>query len=106
MTRAPSVSRALVAALRAVPLGPEDQAATALAKGYAAGIDADRAELARLGPPLLAVLAALRMTPAARAAVVKGGAPGGGTDGGPLGQLRALRGTRADRAASMDTSAS
>ena len=105
MTRAPSVSRALVAALRAVPLGPEDQAATALAKQYAAQID-DGADLSKLGPPLLAVLAALRMTPAARAAVVKGGAPGGGTDGGPLGQLRALRGTRADRAASMDTSAS
>jgi len=100
------VKHALDAALRAGLVDARDAAVYALAKGYAAGIDADRAELARLGPPLLAVLAALRMTPAARAAVVKGGAPGGGTDGGPLGQLRALRGTRADRAASMDTSAS
>lgn len=60
------------AALGALPLGPGDAAASHLARAYAAALDrprlvADRDEtLDRVGPKLLAALAALGGTPAAR----------------------------------------
>lgn len=95
-TRSPSLSRALSAALRETAGEKLDGATVALAKRYAAAIDEDPAQLARLGPLLLAALAALGMTPAARAAVVKGDAKGGGTvePGSPVTDFRARAAAR------------
>lgn len=79
------------AALGALPLGPGDAAASHLARAYAAALDrprlvADRDEtLDRVGPKLLAALAALGGTPAARHRMT-GRAhtpPGGDTEDAP-----------------------
>ncbi|MGH9252333.1 MAG: terminase small subunit [Acidimicrobiales bacterium] len=72
---------ALTAALKDVELEAKDGVAVALARTYARTIDADAKALWRLGPRLLEVLIQLRMTPAARAAVVKEAqSDGGGSD--------------------------
>jgi hypothetical protein len=119
-TTSPRIGRALSAALKAAPPEPRDNATVALAKRYAALMDdvertaAELAELraddestaaalarlrarvdgyavaAELGPKLLAALAALGLTPAARA-VAKGGAPGGTQQSGPADALARLR---------------
>lgn len=64
---------ALAAALKDVEVEAKDGAAVALARTYAKTIDADAKALWRLGPRLLEVLVELRMTPKARASVVKEG---------------------------------
>ena len=79
------------AALGALPLGPGDAAASHLARAYAAALDrprrvADRDEtLDRVGPKLLAALAALGGTPAARHRMTgrPHTPPGGDTDDAP-----------------------
>lgn len=101
-TKPPSTTRALQAALRAARPAPGDAAAVALAKRYAALIDRaeelaeelsglhaeddDQAKVlaalkakvdaqavaSDLGPKLLGALTALKLTPAARAAVAAG----------------------------------
>jgi len=123
-SRSPSLTRAVSAAIREAQLGPVDSGAAALARRYAALIeDAERisrelAEIqaeddgqrqvlaglraavhaqtvaADLGPKLLAALAALGLTPAARAAGKGGGAGGSAAGGGRdvLAELRAKRG--------------
>lgn len=88
-TKPPSVSRALALALRATRTAPEDAAAVALARHYAALIDETPAALQKIGPLLLSALAALGMTPAARQAVAKGGDPARGSD--VVARLRAVR---------------
>ena len=94
-TRRGPLSRALADALKDVPLLPRDSAGAALAKSYAAAIDAadePGEALDQLGPKLLAVLVQLGMTPAGRGAK-------GGTSGAPvaskLDELRARREQRA-----------
>lgn len=89
----PSHTEALAGALAALDLETVDDAAKRLALGYAAMIDADATALQRVGSHYLAVLAALGLTPAARASLAKGG-----TDGGTPG-LDDLARLRADRAA-------
>lgn len=67
-------------ALAELTIAPADKAAAELALTYARRIDGIRddggelvpGDLSKLGPPLLAVLEALGMTPRARAAQVKG----------------------------------
>jgi hypothetical protein len=100
------ISPAVAETVKVLPKVILDRAAVRLAERYAAEIDAaaDRepcAEcdqrrpdeaLAKYGPLLLAVLAALGATPASRAAAVKGGSP---NVSGPT----ALDRLRADRAA-------
>lgn len=123
--RTPSIGRALAAALRDAQPGPRDAGAVALAKRYAALLDGAAEALAMaealvaeddsqarvihalqerlsahevagdLGPKLLAVLAALGLTPAARAAA-KGGATDGGRSRG-ADVLAELRGRRTGR---------
>lgn len=68
---------------------PRDRAVLDLALAYAKAIDDGEADLAKVGPALLAALEALRLSPRARAAAMKGG-----TDdkaGSPLDQLAARR---------------
>jgi hypothetical protein len=67
------VETAVRAGLRGVEGGtrPADKGTAALALRYAAEID-EGGDLEKLGPLLLAALAAMLMTPAARAAAVKG----------------------------------
>lgn len=90
-----SVSDAVEATVAALPLKPQDEAAVALAVRYAAAIDDGDGDLARLGPPLLAALTALGATPAARAAIVRGGAPDERPTASPLDELLARRAARA-----------
>lgn len=74
-----SVVSALRAGLRENPPSKRDSATVTLAMTYAQAIDDDRspAVLAKLGPPLLAALEALYMSPRVRAAVTKGAVPDG-----------------------------
>ena len=119
----PSLALALTKSLREADFRPRDHAAVALAKRYAAIIEAAEmaaAELAAmkpddesqaeavarlaarvetvkvlndLGPKLLAVLAALGMTPASRTQSQGGGVSG--VDSGPADALARLRTARA-----------
>jgi len=93
---------AVRAALDAHHTQPADAGAVELALTYARGVDLGD-DLAKLGPPLLATLSALGMTPVARAALAKGAS--GETATNPLDELRARRAARADRAAAVDTAA-
>lgn len=119
-TRPPSITRALTAALKAAGQDPTDGAAVALARRYAAHLDRaeqlaeelaglraeddDQAKVlaalrARvdaltvagdLGPKLLAALTALKLTPAARSAVVAGKEVTRDRPVNPVARLRAV----------------
>lgn len=90
---------ALNTALDAVTHDPRDAAVVALARAYADVID--EGEVLKGGPPLLAALRELRMTPASRSAAVEGGAPDAQPD-----ELDELEQRRAARAAGQhDTAA-
>ena len=93
---------AVRAALDAHHAQPADAGTVELALTYARGVDLGD-DLAKLGPPLLATLSALGLTPAAR------GDGKGGTAGepaaNPLDELRARRAARTDRTATVDTAA-
>jgi len=93
---------AVRAALDAHHAQPADAGTVELALTYARGVDLGD-DLAKLGPPLLATLSALGMTPAARAALAKRGADD--PAGNPLDELRARRAARADRTSTVDTAA-
>lgn len=125
----PSIVRALTASLRDVKILTRDGAAVALARRYAALIedaaktaaelDALRADdemtaaaiarlrarvdaqqvISDLGPKLLSALAALGMSPAARAATKGGTASGAGTTAGDA--LARLREQREQRSAGL-----
>ena len=69
----PTHTRALAAALSALDLETVDDASKRLALEYAGQIDADPTVLVKIGSHYLAVLAALGLTPAARASLAKGG---------------------------------
>jgi len=87
----PSHTEALAGALAALDLETVDDAAKRLALGYASMIDADATALQRIGSHYLAVLAALGLTPAARASLAKGGTDGGTPGLDDLARLRAER---------------
>lgn len=125
----PKLGRAVASALRDAQTLPRDAAAVSLVKRYAAlidraeelaeALDGVRAEdevearllaalrvkveaqavASDLGPKLLAALAALGMTPAARSAVSKGGAPDVRSSAADdaLARLRAKRGAGSNR---------
>lgn len=86
------LERVVTEALTHVEMKPEDKAAAELAIVYAREIDLGL-EIPKLGPALLACLAALGMTPAARNALVKG--DGGAPVASPVDELRARRAERA-----------
>ena len=87
-----AVTTALASALSSATLTAADGAARTLAETYARNIDAG-GDLSKLGPGFLATLAALGMTPAARAALAKKAAPHDhGHD--QLGKLRARNAAR------------
>jgi hypothetical protein len=86
------VRAALTHALDALDTTPADLAAIALAERYAHEIDGG-GDLAKLGPPLLAALTALGMTPAARKTLAKGG----DSNARPVNPLDALAAKRAAR---------
>lgn len=90
-----TVTEALKASLDALTLRPEDKAAVALAERYAAELDGKEADVVKVGPAFLAVLSALGMTPAGRAAVLgKGGDGRGGQPQSKADELRARRAAR------------
>lgn len=72
------------------PMDDRDRAVADLALGYAKQVDAGDVELLDAGPKLLAALAALLLTPAARAAAVKA-APTSTPKADPLDELHARR---------------
>jgi len=84
-------------------LAPVDQAAVQLALTYAAAVDAGE-PVEKVGPPLLAVMEALGMTPRARAALAKG-VTSAGPSASPLDELRARRAARQDRTPDLDATA-
>lgn len=90
-----TVSEALSASLAGLDLKPQDRAAVALAECYAAALDGVDVDVVKVGPAFLAVLSALGMTPAGRAAVLgKGGDPRGGQPQSRADELRARRAAR------------
>lgn len=110
------MTRRLADSLKNTKIEPRDHAAVALALEYAQLMDSADEEnkqkvYSDLGPKFLAVLAALKMTPAARSVggVPKGGViPNAGNSAADaLGALRAERGaaSRANRATVIHTSA-
>lgn len=90
--RRSTVSAALDAALKSLPVLAADEAAMSLARQYAAAIDGDPETLPKVGPLFLAVLVELGLTPKARAAVAGGSAAPTSTK---LDELRAQRAKRA-----------
>ena len=87
------IGPAVTNAVQALTLEPEDDAAVALARQYAAAIDdADNPAdaLEKLGPKLLSVLEQLGATPRARAQITKGAV----TNGSGQSKLAALRAAR------------
>lgn len=99
-----TVTSALTAALRGVKVQPVDAAVVELARRYATELDGD-GDLGKLGPQLLACLTALGMTPAARAAVAKGGQREQQPAASPLDELRDRRRDRQRRTAAVDPAA-
>lgn len=81
----------------------EDKAAAELAMTYAREIDLG-GDLAKLGPALLACLTSLLLTPAARAAAMKGGQGADSKPGSRLDELRERR-VRKSRTADLDAAA-
>lgn len=90
----PGLLGALEEALGAAGTEPVDEGTIELARAYAGELD-NGGDLVKLGPLLLAALVQLRMTPAARMAVLKGGS--GDKPASKLDELRARR-ARTDRA--------
>lgn len=103
MERTPSVLNALSVALKAAGLGEQDKGAVALAKRYAAHLDTEDADLVKVGPLLLSALTALGLTPAARAAVTKGGEQDDQPDS--VDELRQRRRARKHNPAAVDPAA-
>lgn len=81
-------------------LKPADQGAVQLALAYAVSVDSGEAPIEKVGPPLLAVLEALGMTPRARANMK--GVTSGGPVADPLDELRARRAARERDASAVD----
>jgi hypothetical protein len=84
---------------------PADQAVVELALVYARRID-EGGDPNKLGPPLLAVLESLQMTPRSRAATSKGGAGHATRPRNPLDELRNRRAARERDTAAMDAAPS
>lgn len=78
-------------ALAALTIKPEDGGTVALAQRYADEIDQGGADLAKIGPPLLAALEALQMSPRARAVAARGVKPDEPAKPSPLDELRERR---------------
>jgi hypothetical protein len=95
---APTLAAAVLAALGSKQDTPQDSGAVRLAQTYAEAIDADRDQLAKLGPGLLAVLESLGLTPRARAALLGKGGETSAPTRNRLDDLRERRRARADRA--------
>lgn len=87
------------------PVTERDVATRELALFYARAIDADAEMLETLGPKLLATLDSLLLTPRARAAALRKGAPDDPNARSPLDELRARR-ARRDRAETVDSAPS
>jgi hypothetical protein len=95
-----SLREEVEAALDAEPVTSRDRGAAALALTYATDIDAG-ADLSKLGPPLLAALEALGLTPRARKAVKSDGQQPAAN---PLDELAAAR-ARLSRPQAVDAAA-
>jgi hypothetical protein len=98
-----SLVEAVRGAVEVLALAPADQGAVQLALTYAAAVDAGE-PVEKVGPPLLAVLEALGMTPRARAALTKG-VTNGVPVASPLDELRARRAARQHGPEDLDPAA-
>lgn len=98
-----SLVEAVTQGVEGLTLKPADQAAVRLALVYARAIDEGDAAVEKAGPPLLAALEALGMTPRARANMK--GVTSDGPVANPLDELRARRAARADRTPAVDAAA-
>lgn len=85
----PMLEQAVRDALAVKPAAPEDKAVAALALEYAKQLD-EGAAAEKVGPPLLAALEALHMSPRARGAAKKGTADDK-PSANPLDELAARR---------------
>lgn len=95
-TKRGGLEASLIAALKAAPVLPMDDAAIALARSYASALDARPDMLGQLGRGLKELLIEFGMTPRARAALLKemGDAP---PKESGLDELRARRERRVSR---------
>lgn len=84
---------------------PADAAVIRAAQEYATALDADDADVARLGPLYIACLTALGLTPAARAALAGKGVPTDEQRANPLDELRQRRRARGDGPPDLDAAA-
>lgn len=99
-----TLTDAVRAALVTVENTGRDGGAVRLALVYAEAIDADPAQLAKLGAGLLAVLESLALTPAARARLLGKGVVKGASARTRLDELRERRRARVDGTAAVDPS--
>src|ERR1700743_1131411 len=99
-----SMSEVFRAALTSVSPDARDAAAARLADTYCREIDMG-GDLAKLGPPLLAALEALQMTPRARAVAQRGGRGEPEPVADPINEL-GLRRARKSRTADLDATTS
>lgn len=98
-----SLQESVQDALNAKPIEPRDKAVADLALTYATQVD-EGGPLEKLGPPLLAALEALGMSPRARAAATRGGKPDDAERKSPLDELRERR-ARKNGAPALDATA-
>lgn len=100
----PTLADVVTAVLGDEPPQAKDAAVAALALTYARQIDAGEGDLAKLGPPLLAALEALHLSPRARATASRGIKPDAKPVANPLDQLAARRAGKS-RAPDLDAAA-
>lgn len=93
----------LAASVGTLQARPADAAVIRAAQEYAAELDAG-GDVTKLGPLYIAALTALGLTPAARAALAKGGASGEQRPN-PLDELRQRRRARGDGPEAVDSAA-
>jgi hypothetical protein len=102
--RVSTIEAALRQALNEHDMAKRDAATVELAMRYARAIDNDPSAivLSKVGPPLLAALEALYMSPRVRAAVTKGAKDGPPAAATPTAKLDELAGRRARKGPTAD----
>lgn len=93
--RVGELEKAVKSAVSGLSLLPQDSAAVELAITYARSVDSLQEPVSKSGPPLLAVLEALGMTPRGRTALLRGAKSSEQQPAGdPIDELRQRRARR------------